>query len=114
MRAQRFPLRVPVFFRLAGNDPWREAKTRNISASGVLLVADNQLQLETPVEFRVALTTLVQDDSQEHCEIAGLGHVVRLVDGNEQADRGFAVAIEQYEIRRRLARPASRAAGCEG
>ena len=99
MRAQRFPLHVPVLFRPVGDDQWREATSENISASGVLLGGDHALEVETRVEFRLALVPAsVETGNTQSCEVSGLGHVVRRLEVTDPPNRGLAIAIEQYEF----------------
>jgi hypothetical protein len=99
MRAQRFPLQVPVLFRPVGHDEWREATSENISASGVLVAGDHPLEVETRVEFRLALVPAsVQTGATRPCEVSGLGHVVRCIEVTDPPNRGLAIAIEQYEF----------------
>jgi hypothetical protein len=99
MRAQRFPLHVPVLFRPVGDDRWREATSENISASGVLLAGDHPLDVKTRVEFRLALVpACVQTETTPSCEVSGLGHVVRRVEISGPPNSGLVIAIERYEI----------------
>jgi hypothetical protein len=98
MRAQRFPLELPVEYRPVGEGPWRQASTANVSASGVLVRATDPPTIDTLVEFRLALSAQAPDGSGE---IVGQGRVVRLADPRESGQAGFAVAIEQYNLRQR-------------
>lgn len=98
MRAPRFPLHLPVWFRPAGNDSWRHSHTENISASGVLVRWRDPLPLDTTVEFRFTLPP--NDTAHVGAEVAGRGRVARIVATPiERSESGFAIAIEQYNLR---------------
>src|SRR3954464_6269301 len=47
MRAFRFPLHVPLHYRRVGEQHWHEGTVENISCSGVLLRAEDFLQVHT-------------------------------------------------------------------
>lgn len=97
MRAPRFPLHLPVWFRAGHNEGWRETQTENISASGVFVRWTDPLPLDTTVEFR--LTLPANDTSRAGGEIAGRGRVARVVETPvERCQSGFAIAIEQYNL----------------
>jgi hypothetical protein len=98
MRAPRFPLHLPVWFRAAGNGGWRQSQTENISASGVLVRWRDPLPLDTTVEFRFTLPA--PDTAHLGAEVAGRGRVARIVEAPvERPNAGFAIAIEQYNLR---------------
>jgi hypothetical protein len=98
MRAPRFPLRLPVWFRVADDGRWRESQTENISASGVLVRWCDPLPLDTPVEFRLTLPP--NDPAHTGGEVSGRGRVARIVAAPvERAESGFAIAIDQYNLR---------------
>jgi hypothetical protein len=95
MRAPRFRLDLTVRYRPVGDVEWRQAKTDNISSSGLLLRADEDMPLDTRLEVRFPLS-LSESAVSVGGEVSCLGRVVRLV-GPPDADlRGFAVAIEEY------------------
>ncbi len=54
-RAQRFPLHLPLRYRAHGEIAWHLSQTENISSTGVLFQAENQLKLDTPVELSFVL-----------------------------------------------------------
>lgn len=98
MRAPRFPLRLPVWFRAPDDGGWRESQTENISASGVLVRWCDPLPLDTEVEFRFTLPP--SDPAHSGGEVSGRGRVARVVaEPIARADSGFAIAIEQYNLR---------------
>ena len=57
MRAPRFPLQLSVSYRPLGHSEWRQGRTENISASGVLVQDSFPVQVDTCVEFKLALAS---------------------------------------------------------
>src|SRR4029434_2806058 len=55
MRAQRFPLTLPIRCRRAGEEGWLEGVTINISSSGVLFRTIKPLDVDTKVEMSIVL-----------------------------------------------------------
>ena len=51
-RAPRLRLEIPLSFRFLKEDSWHEAKTENISLTGVLFHAGANLEVKTPIEMR--------------------------------------------------------------
>lgn len=94
MRAPRFRLDLTVRYRAVGDAEWRQAKTGNISSSGVLVRADNALPLDTRLELRVALA--LNEPPTRAGEVSCVGRVVRLVGAPDGDSEGFAVAIDEY------------------
>lgn len=97
MRAPRFPLQLPLLYRPLGGSEWRQARTGNVSASGVLVQVPDPLQVDTRIEFRLGLAEVSQPI--QHAEVRGEGRVVRVVSAAEPVSAGFAVAIERYDFR---------------
>jgi hypothetical protein len=109
MRAPRFPLHLPIWFRAADTGGWRETQTENISASGVLVRYREPLPLDTAVEFRFTLPLNVPHQAgQPGGEVRGRGRVARIVEAPvERNEAGFAIAIEQYALRPRASNAAA-------
>lgn len=89
--AVRFPLRLRV--SLQTPEGKTEAVTENVSASGLLLVADLLPEVNTRVEFTMAMPSAIMGTSQDvsvHC----VGRVVR----HQQLEAGqkAAVVIDEY------------------
>ena len=103
MRAPRFRLNLTVRYRAVGDAEWRQAKTGNISSTGVLLRADGALPLDTRLELRVTLA--VNEPGARDGEVSCVGRVVRLVGEPEGAAQGFAVAIDRYALQPRFKLP---------
>lgn len=96
-RAQRFQLQLPLRYRRIGEKIWHQGTTENISRSGMLFKADEELQPSAQLEISLVLPA----------EIAGLaatevvcrGEVVRTV--APRADKlspALAARILQYHF----------------
>jgi hypothetical protein len=94
MRAPRFRLDLTVRYRAVGDGEWRQAKTGNISSTGVLVRAEDAVPVDTRLELRVTLS--VNDPAARNGEVACVGRVVRVVGAPEGSAQGFAVAIDEY------------------
>jgi len=94
MRAPRFRLDLTVRYRPVGDVEWRQAKTGDISSSGLLLRADDALPLDTRLELRVVLA--VSEPTPRAGEVSCVGRVVRLVGAPQGHSSAFAVAIDEY------------------
>ena len=70
VRAQRFPLELPVRYRRVGETVWLDGKTENISHSGVLFRVEQPFDVDTPVEIRITLpaTTSGSTGSEVLCQ----------------------------------------------
>lgn len=98
MRAPRFPLHLPVWFRPQNDGAWQQTHTENVSASGVLVRWPEPLPVDTVVEFRLALPS--RNPIHPTGEVSGRGRVARIIAApTERADSGFAIAIEQYNLK---------------
>ena len=58
-RAKRFPLDVPVRYRMLGTTTWLNGQARNISTSGILFTADAAFTVHTHVEMAFDLPMTV-------------------------------------------------------
>ncbi len=96
MRAQRFPLHLSMRFRQAGAGAWCLGETENISRSGVLFRSDHPVDVEVPVELRLAIPTMATGN--ESAEIWCRGRVVRSVSKNQELIE-YGLAIDQYDIK---------------
>jgi hypothetical protein len=91
-RFQRFPLQVPaVFFWKGprGSLQKSEGLTRDISASGVFIMAENCPPAESSIRFEVKLPAL--DASGPPVRIRAAGQVVRTDVQTGRITKGFAV-----------------------
>ena len=90
--AVRFPLKLPLSLHTPEGDI--QATTENVSASGVLFVTDLPLEMDTRVEFKLAIPASVLGTAAD-VTVQCTGHVVR----HEQTDghqRAAAVVIDKY------------------
>jgi hypothetical protein len=104
VRAPRFTIEIPFYFRRRGEGSWRQGMTDNISRSGVLFRTDEPLADRTPIEMHFALP--LQLSGRPGALVACRGLVVRAVPaGSAGALPGVAATITRYRFVRRR-RPA--------
>ena len=103
MRATRFALKLPVRYRPVVDARWLEGLTENISRSGVLFRAEELVDLDTPIEFRVELPADAADGAQS--EVLCSGRIVRSVGPRDLDTRpALAATIADYHfVRQALA-----------
>jgi PilZ domain len=92
--AVRFPMRLPI--RVQTEHGEIEAVTENISANGLLFLSDTLPDVDTKIEFTIAMPAAVMgapSDVTIHC----IGRVVRhyLQDGQKKA----AAVIDEYFLK---------------
>jgi PilZ domain len=104
--APRFPIKLPVALKSAGNHPIasgvgvieKTIETENISANGVLFRMDADVPVGSAVDFTISLPADVvgaEADVQVDCR----GRVVRsFADGGR---RGVGVVIDEYRFERK-------------
>ncbi len=75
------------------------ALTRNISAGGVLLTADSQVQIGGPIEYIVTLTTVRGVEVDLRCT----GKVVRMEKTPPEQSQDYLIAatLDRYQFVRR-------------
>jgi hypothetical protein len=97
MRASRFPLHLLVRYRRVGDRDWRQGKTENISRSGVLFRAEECVEIDQNVEFRLELP--VAAPGREFPEVFCRGRVVRTIaPSDDEPWPGSAVMIEHHDF----------------
>jgi hypothetical protein len=99
-RAERFPVQIPVHYRTPRSPEWFEARTENVSHTGVLFRTEWILKPTTIVEVRLELPPTNGDGS--HGEVVCTCEVVRV----EQTRGGrippaLGVAIHNYWLTRK-------------
>ena len=100
VRAPRFTIEIPFYFRRRGEGSWREGMTDNISRSGVLFRTGERLAADEPIEMHFALP--LQIAGRPGAVVACRGHVVRTVPADTpDALPGFAATISRYRFVRR-------------
>jgi hypothetical protein len=96
-RATRFPLNLPVRYRVAGDDVWSYGMTVNISHTGVLMRSDRLLQPQAAIEMEVVLP----GDAQSSARVVSRGSVSRTVaNADLDGDRALAITIHEYDLLR--------------
>ena len=55
MRAQRFPLELPIRYRRVGDLEWLDGITEDISHSGVLFRVEQTFDVDTAIDVRIVL-----------------------------------------------------------
>jgi hypothetical protein len=96
-RARRFPIHIPVRYRLASSPEWFEAYTENVSRSGVLFRTEHAFEPTTPLDLRLELPP-VDNGERVRGEVVCKGEVVR-TDWSDEGDgipSGVAVAFHRY------------------
>jgi hypothetical protein len=84
-------------YRPLGQAVWREGTTENISRSGVLFRAPDLLDLNTPIEMRVALP--VGPSPERFPEVLCRGRIVRTMDVSADEPRpALAAEITDYHL----------------
>jgi hypothetical protein len=98
-RAERFPVQIPVRYRIPDSPEWFEARTENVSHTGVLFRTKSILKPTTLIEVRLELPPT--DRKGIHAEVVCQCEVVRV-----EKTRGggispaLAVAIHDYRLTR--------------
>jgi hypothetical protein len=92
--AVRFPMRLPI--RVQTEQGELEAITENISANGLLFVSEQLPQVDSRIEFTIAMPSAVMGTTNDvtiHC----IGRVVRhyLQNGEKKA----AAVIDEYFLK---------------
>jgi hypothetical protein len=87
-RSQRFPITLPLQYRVAGTSRWLQGTSVNMSRTGILFSAGEELPTSAQLEMRIDLPFM----SRLSC----LAKVIRAA-----APSSFAVRIQRYILRRR-------------
>jgi hypothetical protein len=89
---ERFPLALPVEYRLLGRDErWGSGKICNISSSGALFEAEERQHFSGSIELMVSWPCLLDDACA--LKLVMRGRVVR------SEGRGVAIEMKQHEFR---------------
>jgi hypothetical protein len=94
VRARRFALRLPVYFRELDSSTWLEGTTENVSYTGMLFLSSSPFALESTLDLRLRLD--VGAKARIPAEVVCKGVVVR----QEQrgAHEALAVTIRDFRI----------------
>ena len=85
-RAQRFPIHIPLLYRMSGMPDWQDGRTVNISRTGILIRADETPRPESTLEIRLKFPLNVT--------VSCHGSAVR------SEESAFAVRIHRYRHHR--------------
>jgi hypothetical protein len=100
-RAARFLVQLPVRYRTADSTEWHEARTENVSHTGVLFRTKSILKPSTMVDVRLEVPPTRADGS--HAEVICKCEVVRVdkkTRGNKNSP-ALAFAIRNYRFTRK-------------
>jgi hypothetical protein len=93
-RAERFTTQLAIRYRTGGQVDWYEARTENISRTGVLFQGERLLRPNTPVEMRLEMLWLPPLEPASVAEVVWCGSVVRTVPpAAKDARSALAVSI---------------------
>src|SRR5579859_3358854 len=96
-RAPRFQLHLPLRYRRLGEKIWHDGTTENISRSGMLFQADEELQPSSQLEINLVLPAEIAGLSAT--EVVCRGEVVRSVEPHGQTlSPALAARILQYHF----------------
>ena len=101
-RARRFPIHLPVRYRLPSSPEWFEAYTENVSRSGVLFRTDRAFEPTTPLDLRLELPA-VENGERVRGEVVCKGEVVRTdwSDDRDGTPSCVAVTFHRYWMTQR-------------
>ncbi len=95
--SRRFPVHLPL--KVMGDQNVTMGSTANISAAGVYLWIDGELEIGSSIEFEMTIphdVIAAASDVRLHCH----GRVVRCDQSTEAGHTGVACVIEGYEFLR--------------
>ena len=95
-RAWRYPIRLTMRFRSSGDGQWRDARTENISRSGVLFRTADVVPRATHIEMLMALPAEV---GGENATVICRGRIVRTEPPKDDDPRpAVAATIAGYRL----------------
>jgi hypothetical protein len=98
-RAARFPVQLPIRYRLPHSPEWFEARTENVSHTGVLLRTESIFKPNTILDLRLELPSPVGNGSP--AAVVCKCEVVRVEQTRGRgAPPALALAILNYRLRR--------------
>jgi hypothetical protein len=96
-RAQRFPIETPMRYRQGGQMAWSEGATVNISRSGVLFRAEQEIEPKTMLEMRITFPSEITGSVPAN--IGCWGPVIRKASINPpETQPVLAAAIVKYRF----------------
>lgn len=94
-RAQRLSLPLPLRYRTASAAEWSTARTHNISGSGILFAAEQELPVGTLIELELALEA---NGERWPSEIVAQASVVRVVPGSSSSATSIAARFVEHQL----------------
>jgi len=91
VRAQRFDLHLPVWYRAMSETEWHVGVTETVSSTGALIRVEESVPATQPVHVVIALP------SSAGCLI-GKGRIVRTAETDRQPAT-FAIGVGHFHIR---------------
>jgi hypothetical protein len=99
---KRFPLTLPINLRPKTSAKRHAGTTQNVSAAGVYIHADSELQIGTAIEFDIMLPAVIVGADRD-VEIRCKGRVVRMDKAKGKAKKsGLACVIDNYKFVRKV------------
>ena len=96
-RAQRFPIHIPIRYRIPRSQGWLVANTENVSRSGVLFRTECLFDLASTLDLRLELPPT--NGNGVHVEVVCKGEVVRVEQTHDaEGSQDVAVAIHRYRF----------------
>jgi hypothetical protein len=106
VRAKRYPVHLPIYYREPNSPIWYEGRTENVSHTRIQFLGSSPLRLESAVELRLKLDVGIRENHP--AEVLCRGTVVRVEQSRQlAAPTALTVAIERARIVRRCASPES-------
>ncbi len=97
VRARRFPMRMRLRYRAAGERHWHRGITDNVSCSGVLLRGRHLLPPSATVEMLVDVPRQIAGEAR--VVVLCRGHVVRVVERKlPLLPKALGVSVADYEL----------------
>ena len=96
---RRFPLSLPITIREGESADQTSGTTQNVSAAGVYIHADAELEVGSQIEFEITLPSDIigsNHDVRVKCQ----GRVIRREspEGSKDANAGVACVIDNYKF----------------
>ena len=97
-RVRHFVLELPVLYRAAGEHEWHGGVTEDISASSVVIRADEETMPDDSVTVIISLPSTPAESGA--CLVAR-GRVTRPFESSSRATDTFGVEVARYRMHRR-------------
>ena len=97
-RAERFPIHIPIRYRIPRHRGWLVGSTENVSRSGVLFRTESIFELAATLDLRLEIPPINNHDGV-HAEVVCKGEVVRVEEAHDAGvSPAVAVAINNYRL----------------